>query len=142
MTDKIARTRAALSGVPLFEGLSKRHLSQLAASADSASFSGGEAIVRQGGSGEILFVLIEGEAKVVRDGRIVARLLPGDSFGEVSVVDGGPRSASVFAETPVRAITVLRKTVEALIRREPAVTLKLLEVLARRIRQIERPLNA
>src|SRR5262245_41470256 len=104
------RSATALAGVPSSPGQSPRHLNQLASSADEVAYRAGEAIVQQGLLGETLFVILEGESKVVRDGKDVAHLLPGDFFGEVSLVDGGPRIASVIALTPVHALRVFRKT--------------------------------
>ena len=131
----------ALAGVPLFAGLSKRHLAHLADAADEVAFAPGESIVRQGDLGETLFVLLEGQAKVVRGGRSVAKLLPGQFFGELSAVDGGPRTASVVADTPVLALRVFRRTLADLLQTEPNVTVRMLEGMSRRIREIEAPLN-
>src|SRR4051794_34752933 len=77
------RSAVALAGVPLFAGFSKRHLGKLAEAADEVTFRTGERIVEQGNPGETLFVIVEGQAKVVRDGKTRARLVPGDFFGEV-----------------------------------------------------------
>jgi CRP/FNR family cyclic AMP-dependent transcriptional regulator len=84
---------------------------------------------------------VEGQAKVVRDGKTRARLVPGDFFGEVSVLDGEPRTASVVAETPVAAVRLFRRTVMDLIQQEPQLALRLLEGIARRIREIDRSLT-
>ena len=135
------RSTVALSGVPLFEGLSTRHLRRLAAAADDVAFRAGERIVEQGNPGETLFVVMEGQAKVVRDGKVVTRLMPGDFFGEVSVLDGGPRTADVVAETPVSALRVFRRTLLEMIGSEPNLALALLEGIARRIREIDRSLT-
>jgi CRP-like cAMP-binding protein len=135
------RSAVALAGVPLFAGFSKRHLGKLAEAADEVTFRTGERIVEQGNPGETLFVIVEGQAKVVRDGKTRARLVPGDFFGEVSVLDGGPRTASVVAETPVAAVRLFRKTVMDLIQQEPQLALRLLEGIARRLREIDRSLT-
>jgi CRP/FNR family transcriptional regulator, cyclic AMP receptor protein len=131
----------ALAGIPLFAGLSKRHVNHLADAADEVVFAPGEAIVREGDLGETLFVMLEGQAKVMRGGRAVAKLLPGQFFGELSAIDGGPRTASVIADTPVRALRVFRRTLADLLRQEPNVTVRMLEGMARRIREIDVPLN-
>jgi CRP/FNR family cyclic AMP-dependent transcriptional regulator len=81
--------------------------------------------------------VLEGEAKVVRGGRKVGAVLPGDFFGELSAIDGGPRSASVVAVTPLRVLRLFRRTLMSLIDDEPQVTLKLLDGIVRRVRQIE-----
>ena len=135
------RSTVALAVVPLFAGFSTRHLQRLAAAADDVAFRAGERIVEQGNPGETLFVLLEGQAKVVRDGRVRTRLVPGDFFGEISVLDGGPRTASVIAETPVSALRVFRHTLLEMIRSEPHLALRLLEGIARRVREIDRSLT-
>lgn len=135
------RDTVALSGVPLFAGFSERHLRRLAGAADDVAFRAGEQIVEQGNPGETLYVLMEGQAKVIRDGKIRTRLVPGDFFGEISVLDGGPRTASVVAETPVSALRVFRRTLLEMIGSEPRLALGLLEGIARRIREIDRSLT-
>jgi CRP-like cAMP-binding protein len=135
------RSTVALAGVPLFVGFSKRHLQRLADATDEVSFRPGESIVEEGNLGETLFVILEGQAKVVRGGKVRSRLVPGDFFGEVSVLDGGPRTASVVAETPVAALRLFRRTVLELMESEPQLALSLLEGIARRIREIDRSLS-
>ena len=136
------RSAVALSGIPLFEGFSRRHLVSLAAQADEVAFGPGEHVVEEGLLGETLFVVLEGQAKVLRGGRVVGRILPGDFVGELSAIDGGPRTATVTAETPVVAVRLFRRTLVDLLRREPVLAVKLLQGIARRIREIERPISA
>jgi CRP/FNR family transcriptional regulator, cyclic AMP receptor protein len=135
------RSTVALAGVPLFTGFSKRHLQRLADATDEVRFRPGEAIVEQGNPGETLFVVLEGQAKVMRDAKVRTHLVPGDFFGEVSVLDGGPRTASVVAETPVAALRLFRRTVMDMMGSEPQFALALLEGIARRIREIDRSLS-
>ena len=135
------RSAVALSGVPLFSGFSKRHFKLLVESTDEVVFSSGETMVEEGLLGETLFVVLEGQAKVVRGGRTVARIVPGDFFGELSALDGGPRSASVIAETPLVAVRLFRHALLDLVRAEPILSAHLLQGMARRIREIERPLS-
>jgi CRP/FNR family transcriptional regulator, cyclic AMP receptor protein len=132
------RSAFALAGVPLFADFSKRHLQRLAADTDELTFAPGEAVVREGELGETLFVVLEGEAKVVRGGRKVGAVLPGDFFGELAAIDAQPRSASVVAVTPLRVLRLFRRHLSALLKDEPQVTLKLLDGIVRRIRQIDR----
>jgi CRP-like cAMP-binding protein len=127
--------------VPLFAGFSKRHLQHLADATDEVRFPAGASIVEEGNLGETLFVVLEGQAKVVRGRKVRTRLVPGDFFGEVSVLDGGPRTASVVAETPVAALRLFRHTVLELMESEPQFALALLEGIARRIREIDRSLG-
>ncbi|MGZ5128651.1 MAG: cyclic nucleotide-binding domain-containing protein [Actinomycetota bacterium] len=131
------QTALALGGIPLFADFSKKHLNRLAAEADELSFDPGATVVKEGDLGETLFVVLEGEGKVVRGGRKVGAVLPGDFFGELSAIDGGPRSASVVAVTPLRVLRLFRRTLMSLIDDEPQVTLKLLDGIVRRVRQIQ-----
>jgi CRP/FNR family transcriptional regulator, cyclic AMP receptor protein len=131
-------TAVALSGVPLFADLPKRHLQRLAREADELTFAPGEQIVQEGSLGETLFVVMEGRAKVTRNGRRVGEVLPGDFFGELSAIDGGPRTASISAVTPVRVVRLFRRTLRKLLDDEPQLTVKILDGVVRRIRQVER----
>ena len=101
------QTATALAGVPLFASFSKKHLQRLAADTDELTFAPGEAVVREGELGETLFVVLEGEAKVVRGKRKVGTVLPGDFFGELAAIDAQPRSASVIAVTPLRVLQLV-----------------------------------
>ena len=69
-------------------------------------------------------------------------LLPGDFFGELSALDGGPRSATIIAETPLSAVRLFRRTLMGMIQREPGLTISLLQGIAHRIREIQHPVSA
>src|SRR5207237_7507846 len=98
----MARKEAELlARVPLFGSLSKRHLRSVAGIAKEQQFRENQTIAEEGRPGDDFYVLLSGQAKVVRRGRTVARLMPGDFFGEIALLDGGPRTASVVTETPV-----------------------------------------
>jgi CRP/FNR family transcriptional regulator, cyclic AMP receptor protein len=132
------QSATALAGVPMFTGFGARHMNRLAEESDELVFEPGQAIVQEGEPGEALFVVMAGQAKVVRKKRTVAHLLPGDFFGELSALDGGPRTASVVAETPVRVLRLFRHTLMKMIQDEPQVAMKLLDGIVRRIRQVSR----
>ena len=133
----IRRSVAALGGVPLFDGFSKRHLRRLAAETDVVAFGAEHAIVEEGGAGEAMFVILRGSARVARGGRKVATLIPGDFFGELSALDGGPRTASIVSETPMELLRLHRHTLRRVIEDEPTLVMGLLEGLARRLRQMQ-----
>lgn len=135
------RGAAVLAGVPLFWGLSKRQIKRLAESADEVSFHPGEHIVQEGMRGDTMFVILQGEARVARGKRALARLRPGDFFGEISVLDGGPRTATVIAGTPVVAVRLYRRSLRRLIESEPEVAVRILRVVAARFRNEQRPLT-
>ena len=133
---QVRRSVAALNAVPLFDGSSKRHLHRLAAEAEVVAFEADRAIVEEGGAGEAMFVVLSGRARVVRGGRTVATLVPGDFFGELSALDGGPRTASIVSETPMELLRLFRHTLRRMIEEEPSLAMRLLEGLARRLRQV------
>jgi CRP/FNR family cyclic AMP-dependent transcriptional regulator len=131
-----------LAQVPLFEGLSRRHLKQIAERADEISFREKETIVEAGQPGGTFFIIVEGEVRVVRGDRTIARAGPGEFFGEISLLDGGPRTASVIADTPVVAIRLFKASFDKLVREEPRVAGKILAVVARRLREAEKTVTA
>jgi len=137
-----ARTKresvVALKGVPLFADLPKRALNRLAKEADELIFEPGEHLVDEGMLGETLFVVIQGKGKVMRRDRRVGSVVPGDFFGELSTIDGGPRTATIVAETPMRVLRLFRSTLRRLLQDEPELSLKILDGIVRRIRQVER----
>lgn len=131
-----------LSQVPLFAHLSPRHRKRLADSAKEARFMQGAKVVTQGEEGESFYVVLEGQAKVVNGGgKVLNRLLPGEFFGEISLLDGGARTATVIAETPLVTLELTRKAFRRVLADEPAVAVKLLEHSARMLRRLERPIS-
>jgi CRP/FNR family cyclic AMP-dependent transcriptional regulator len=130
-----------LAQVPLFDGLSRRHLKQITEHADEITFRPGETIVEAGQPGGSFFVVVEGEAKVVRGPKVLARVGPGEFFGEISLLDGGPRTATVVAETPMLAIRIFKRSFDKVVAQEPSVAAKILAVVARRLREAERRID-
>ena len=124
-----------LAAVPLFSDLSSRHLKRMAELAEEVRFKAGDLIVQEGQPGGTFFVILEGEAKVTRKGRRLNELYPGDFFGEVSLLDGGPRTATVTAETPIVAVRLFRKEFSKLIASDPEIAVKILAELSARIRR-------
>jgi CRP/FNR family transcriptional regulator, cyclic AMP receptor protein len=131
-------TVVALAGVPLFADFTKRHLRRLAKESDQQTFERGQTIVQEGMLGETLFVVLSGHAKVLRGRRKVGEIVPGDFFGELSAIDGGPRTASVVAETDMQVLRLFRRTLMSLLGDEPRLVTKLIEGMARRLREVQR----
>jgi CRP/FNR family transcriptional regulator, cyclic AMP receptor protein len=130
------QNEVALAGVPLFSGVSRKHLRHLAEEADEQIYEAGQTIVEEGMPGETLYVVLEGLAKVARNKRKVGQVLPGEFFGELSAIDGGARSASVVAETPMRLLRVFRHTLVDMVRTDSDFSLKVLDGMVARLRQI------
>jgi CRP/FNR family cyclic AMP-dependent transcriptional regulator len=102
----MARSDSLLAKVPLFEGLSKKELRSLANELQEETFNAGEDIVTAGKPGGRFYLIIDGRAKVIKGDRTRNSLGPGDYFGEISIIDKGPRSATVRADTYVRALSI------------------------------------
>jgi CRP-like cAMP-binding protein len=126
-----------LAEVPLFDGLSKRHLRRIAKLARIRRFGSGSAMVRAGDPGRSFYVVLDGNAKVVRPGARSRRLGIGDYFGEMALLDDAPRSADVVADGEVLVLTIDRAGFAKLLRAEPALAQALLRTLAARLRAAE-----
>jgi CRP/FNR family cyclic AMP-dependent transcriptional regulator len=128
-----------LAAVPLFARLSKRHLRKLAEQADELHYRDGRIIVQAGQPGRAFFVIVEGGAKVysgkLASGRPKARLGPGDFFGEMAVLDGSPRSATVVSDGAVTVLRLTRSAFLKMIGSEPSVAVEIMAGLAERLRQ-------
>jgi len=128
-----------LKRVPLFRGLANEQLTGLSSAFRWKAYPNGSVILAEGRSGDTLFVLNKGAAKVTReseDGRevILAFLSAGDIFGELSILDGRDRSANVIALEDTEVYTLNRKEFLELLDSYPALSVQLLHELARRIR--------
>jgi CRP-like cAMP-binding protein len=123
-----------LKTVPLFSGCSARELASLADFLREVSFPAGREIVKEGRTGTGLHVILEGETKVVVGDRTRRRLGPGTFFGEISLLDRGPRTATVVAETPVRTLSLSSWNFRAALKEHPSIAVKMLEELASRLR--------
>jgi CRP-like cAMP-binding protein len=131
-----------LGHVPLFSHLSRRQLKSLAESASEQRFMKGAAIVREGDEGDSFYVIVEGEARVAdAKGRTVNRLLPGDFFGEISLLDGGARTATVMSETPMRMLVLRRNAFRKIVSTDSTVASKLLVYAAGLLRRLEHPVS-
>jgi signal-transduction protein with cAMP-binding, CBS, and nucleotidyltransferase domain len=126
-----------LAEVPLFSRLSSRHLRRIADVAQVARVSGGQVIVREGFSAEGFYVLLTGSATVSQEGTRFRKLQRGDFFGELGLLDGAPRTATVTAETEGWVMKLSRQAFSDLLDREPAIARRLLETLAGRTRRVE-----
>jgi CRP-like cAMP-binding protein len=122
-----------LSKVPLFERFSKRELTAVAALADELALPAGRVLTEQGARGREFMILVRGAAEVHQVGRLVNTLGPGDFFGEIALVSGSPRSATVTATTPVDVLVVTDRAFRDLMRRYPSMQDKVMEALAARL---------
>lgn len=125
-----------LRQVPLFADLPPADLKQVAAIAGEQLYADGTVIAKEGDVGEELLVIAEGEVRVVAGGTEIARRRRGDYVGEMAVLDGEPRSASLIATGEVRALRVGRREFESIMRERPETSLAMLAVLTRRLREM------
>ncbi len=126
-----------LAGVRLFSSLSRKELAKVAKAADELDLPEGKALVTQGEGGHECFVIVEGSASVRIDGNEVATLGPGDHFGELALLDGGPRTATVVATAPIQVLVIGQREFAAVIDDVPELARKLLQSMAARIRELD-----
>lgn len=134
-----ARKIAILKAVPLFATLDDDQLGRVVGLSSDVRFDREQIILQQDEPGDALYILIEGRVKVVlygEDGRevILSTLRDGDFFGEMALIDGGPRSASVVAVEDSRLVRIRRAPFLGLLREHPELSLRILEALTRRLR--------
>ena len=135
--DKIER----LEGVPLLEACSRKQIRAVARITDVVEVPADAVLARSGAPGDEFFLILDGHARVEVSPRKRSRLGPGDYFGEMSLLDGGPRSATVIAETPLRLLVIKRRNFATLLREAPELTQSILATLSRRLRQAEQALG-
>jgi CRP/FNR family transcriptional regulator, cyclic AMP receptor protein len=121
-----------ISGVPLFAQCSKGELQEIAAIADEIDIAEGKQLTTEGSPGREFFVIIEGTASVAQDGEQINDLGPGDFFGEVALVKDTPRTATVTATSPVRALVVTAQNFRRLIEHQPNIERTVLKALVDR----------
>ena len=123
-----------LKGVPLFKELSGRHLSLIARHADEVTVDEGKVLTRQGELGREFLLILEGRARVERDGQVIARLGADEFFGEMSLIDGKARSATVTATTPMTLLVIETRSFRSLLAEIPELQKKILLSLCERLR--------
>jgi len=126
-----------LNRVPLFAGVKSKELKRLAKGMAERTFSEGEKITTEGESGVGFFVIEDGNATVSRRGEVVRTLGPGDHFGEIALIDMGPRSATVVATTDLRCRGMTSWEFRPFVQSHPEVAWPLLENLVGRLRDAE-----
>ncbi|HLX35493.1 MAG TPA: cyclic nucleotide-binding domain-containing protein [Candidatus Limnocylindrales bacterium] len=125
-----------LAGCPLFHGIGADGVAMLAERATQVEFPAGHVIARQGEIGTGFFVIVSGAVRVLRDGELVARLGPGEFFGELSVLDRLPRNASVTADEATSCLALASWDFDAVLLEQPALTLAILRGVAARLRAV------
>ena len=133
---------ALLGQIELFEGCSTRDLRRISAVAEEHEVEAGTVLTEEGQERNDVFVIIEGVARVERDGRHIASLTDGDVFGELAVLDPGPRTATITADSPMFLLVLTAEQMERIIRQSPEVALALLRSVARKLKAaLDSPLD-
>ncbi|HET7340330.1 MAG TPA: cyclic nucleotide-binding domain-containing protein, partial [Methylomirabilota bacterium] len=126
--DRIER----LEEVPLLAACSRKQLRAIARISEVVEVPAGSVLAQRGDAGEEFFLILDGTAHVEVSPRKRGTLGPGSHFGEMSLLDGGPRSATVIADTPLRVLVIKRRDFSTLLRAAPDLTESLLATLSRR----------
>ena len=122
-----------LKRIPLFAGCSRAELEAVSRVADELTFPAGRVLMRQGSPGRELIVLVQGEVTVEQDGATIAVRRDGDYVGELALVTGRPRTATVTAATDLQALVLDRMSFERLLRDVPTIAVKVLQAVAERL---------
>jgi CRP-like cAMP-binding protein len=126
-----------LRGVQMFSACTDKELAQIARACDEMAVEADAVIVEEGTDGEGFYLIVSGEADVSRGGRTVATVAAGQYFGELSLLDDAPRNATVTARTPMTLLRLRRREFSAVLDSWPGVAHKLLQQMARRLRQAD-----
>jgi CRP-like cAMP-binding protein len=132
-----------LGSVDLFQGLSKKELQAIHNMSREQSFPAGAVVAEEGAAAGRFYLILDGKATVTvgTAHTPVATLGPGDYFGEISLIDGEPRSATVTADAPLRTLTVASFNFKAILHEYPATARKILLEMCRRVRRLDRSLQ-
>ena len=126
-----------LHTIPLFARFDRKHLERLGMLTEEVDVPAGKVLIRQGEVGDDLMVIVSGQVGVERNGARMTALGPGDFFGEISLIDHGPRTATVTAESPSRLLVVNHRDFHALMDEFPEVAATVLLCLADRLRSLD-----
>ena len=127
--------------VPLFGSVSKKGIRSIVGAATEIDVREGKVLVREGRTDRDLFVILRGTASVTRDGKRLRELVPGDFFGEMALLHGAPRTATVSARTDMRVMVLGWREMAVILEQEPAIARCLLQAMAGRVRSNERSLT-
>ncbi|MDH4140516.1 MAG: cyclic nucleotide-binding domain-containing protein [Coriobacteriia bacterium] len=123
-----------LARVPIFASCSQEEITAISGVAQENGFQPGQIIVTQGTPGQAFYLILGGRVEILRDGQSLGAFGPGDFFGEMSLLDQAPRSATIRAIEPTTCLMLSSWDFKALLEQYPSIAVKLLEVLSRRLR--------
>jgi CRP/FNR family cyclic AMP-dependent transcriptional regulator len=131
-----------MKGTPIFSRMNESSLKSVLKSAVQKKSTAGTKIIEEGKGGVGFYLILEGKAEVVRDGEKLAELGAGNFFGELSVIDGAPRTADVVAMTDTSCLVITQWAMKSLIENHPEIAQGMLEELVRRLRATDEALHA
>lgn len=126
-----------LHRIPLFSGFDRRRLERLGMLADEVDVPANKVLMRQGETGTDMMVLVRGGVAVERDGERINTLGPGDFFGEIALVDGGPRTATVTVTEPSTLLVITHRDFHSMMDEFPEVASQVMNALANRVRSLD-----
>jgi CRP/FNR family transcriptional regulator, cyclic AMP receptor protein len=138
----VGQVASELGKIPLFSGCSQRELQIVARAVKEVDHPVGTVIAREGEPGIGLFVVLEGTAGVSIGGSKKGRIKPGEFFGEIALLDGGPRTATVTAETDVKLLGLTEWVFRGLVQQHPSIAIKTLQAMAGRLRSATKAATA
>jgi CRP-like cAMP-binding protein len=136
-----ARLVDLLSTVPLFGGLKRKQVEHIAEAGKELTFEQGREVIQEGQGGVGFFLITDGEVEVRKQSKVLTRLGKGQFFGEMTLLDGQPRSADVVAVKPTKCFGLTSWAFAAIINTNPDVALNMMKELARRLREADERLN-
>lgn len=125
----------ALQQVPLFSGLTVKQLEGITPFVDEVDVEAGQVLIDEEGFGQELLIVVDGTAEVTRDGKHIANLGAGEAIGEIALLDGKPRTATVTATEPMTLLTISKRAFDTVLDRVPGLPHALLRTLATRLRE-------
>jgi CRP/FNR family transcriptional regulator, cyclic AMP receptor protein len=126
-----------LKRVPLFAGLEQDELEEIAQIADEKDAPAGEALTHEGRHEGYFFVIVSGAVRVERGGRTLNTLRDGEFLGEISLLDGGPRTATATTESPSELLVMTHQRFAQLLDKSPSIRAAVLEEVGRRLRRLD-----
>lgn len=125
-----------LKAVPLFADCDDKQLAFIATQVDEVDFPSGRELCREGDPGGEFFIILSGRADVRRKGQQLRELGPGEFFGEIALLDGGPRTASVTAKEPMKCLVLSRGEFQNVVRQNATIAVTVLQTLGERLRAL------
>jgi len=126
-----------LEQVPLFAGISAAGIEELGAIANDVEVRAGTVLTHEGAREGFFFIVVDGTVRIERGGDFVNTLGPGEFFGEIALLDGGPRTATAVAETTCRLLSMTYQMFHELLDASPEIRTAILEGVGRRLRELD-----